>query len=112
MRYFSTLDERIIDLNFRRQHLHTEAVIDGPYTPWYIRLEAKWVRWRLSELYAKKKAQEAAVERRIELLTDKIKKLRAQHATQWPRESSFTVWRTLRLLKELGELRKKLGNEQ
>jgi hypothetical protein len=109
---FSTLDESINHLTFRRQHLHREAVTDGPYTPWYVRLEARWVKSRLDGLYAKKKAQEAAVERRIELLTDKINKLRAQHATQWPRESSFTVWRILRLLKERDELRKKLGNKR
>jgi len=109
---FSSLDDRIIRLTFRSQHLHNLVVTDGHFTPWYIRAEDKWVQWRLDGLYAKKKAQEAAFQREIEVLTGKIDKLRAQHATQWPSESSWTVWRTLRLLKERDGLRKKLGNKQ
>jgi len=90
----SRLDGSIIHLEFRRQYLHREAVTDGPFTPWYIRAEARWVKWRLA------------------CLRKKIAELRAQHHTEWPRESWLTVWRINRAMKEERGLRKKLGNEQ
>jgi hypothetical protein len=58
----STIDDSIDHLTHRAKYLHRETVTDGPYTPLYIRILGRWVRWRLKRLHAEKEKQIGARE--------------------------------------------------
>jgi hypothetical protein len=58
----STIDDSIDHLTHVAKYLHREAVTDGPFTPWYIRAKARWIRWRLKRLHAEKEKQIGARE--------------------------------------------------